>query len=169
MDRQAAFRQFVDTEQRQAITLAWRLLGPHRIHAEDIAQKAFLKAWKGLHLFRDESKIRTWFHRIVVNEVRSFQRWHTFRRRFWAPSEAGEAIGLDQAWGDIALRAKINSAVETLSAPQREAFVLVRLEGLTVNETATVTGRAPGTIKSHLHRALKHLRAELADVYEEVS
>jgi DNA-directed RNA polymerase specialized sigma24 family protein len=42
--------------------------------------------------------------------------------------------------------------------------VLVHLEGLTLSEAAAATGRAIGTLKSHLHRALKFLRAELADV-----
>ncbi len=167
MDRHTAFRQFVDSEQRGAVALAFRLLGPQRHNAEDIAQKAFLKAWSGLHRFRNEAQVRTWFHRIVVNEVRSFQRWQNLRRRLWAPADAGERVGEDETWGDFALRARINGAMDRLSPPQREAFVLVRLEGLTVEETATVTGRAAGTIKSHLHRALKHLRAELADVYEE--
>jgi RNA polymerase sigma-70 factor (ECF subfamily) len=54
-----------------------------------------------------------------------------------------------------------------LSAGQREAFVLVHMEGMTVVEAAETLNRAPGTIKSHLHRALKALRAELGDLREE--
>jgi RNA polymerase sigma-70 factor (ECF subfamily) len=66
--------------------------------------------------------------------------------------------------GDPALRRRVASAVEALPRGQREAFVLVHLEGLTVAEAAQATGRAPGTIKSHLHRALRALRARLADL-----
>ena len=56
---------------------------------------------------------------------------------------------------------------QPLPRGQREAFVLVHLEGYTVRETAEITGRAAGTIKSHLHRALKALRKELADLAPE--
>ncbi len=167
MDRSAEFQRFVESEQRRAIALAWRLLGRDRAQAEDIAQKAFLKAWRGLHRFRDDAKLQTWFHRIVVNEVRSYQRWNQLRRRLWAPEEAGATVGENAPRGDFALRRRINSAIDSLSPPQREVFVLVRLEGLTVEEAAMVVGRAPGTIKSHLHRALKHLRSQLAGLYEE--
>ena len=50
---------------------------------------------------------------------------------------------------------------------QREAFVLVHLEGLTLVEAASATGRAVGTMKSHLHRALASLRERLADLAPE--
>ena len=167
MDRQSAFRRFIETEQRHAVTLAWRLLGRDMAQAEDVAQRAFLKAWGGLHKFRDDAQIRTWFHRILINEVRSYQRWRLIRRRLWAPASAADRIGKEAAEGDFALRERINSAVAMLTPAQREVFVLVRLQGLTIHEAATIIGRAQGTIKSHLHRALEHLRTELADLHED--
>ena len=66
--------------------------------------------------------------------------------------------------GDPVLRARIASALERLSRRQREAFVLVHMEGFTLRETAELLGRAEGTVKSHLHRALRTLREELEDV-----
>jgi RNA polymerase sigma-70 factor (ECF subfamily) len=68
------------------------------------------------------------------------------------------------AASDPALRERVARALEKLPRGQREAFVLVHLEGLTVVETAEATGRAVGTVKSHLHRALEALRRELADL-----
>jgi RNA polymerase sigma-70 factor (ECF subfamily) len=68
------------------------------------------------------------------------------------------------AQGDPGLRERVARALEKLPRGQREAFVLVHLEGLTVAETAQATGRATGTVKSHLHRALETLRRELADL-----
>ncbi len=67
---------------------------------------------------------------------------------------------------DPAMRARIARALDGLSRGQREAFVLVHLEGMTIRETAQMTRRAEGTIKSHLHRALRALRGELADLAE---
>ena len=60
-------------------------------------------------------------------------------------------------------------ALDRLTHHQRTAFVLVRLEGLTVAEAAVVLGCAEGTLKSHLHRALVSLRTDLAPAYAELS
>jgi DNA-directed RNA polymerase specialized sigma24 family protein len=68
---------------------------------------------------------------------------------------------------DPALRRRIGDAIAALPRGQREAFVLVHLEELTVAEAASATGRAVGTIKSHLHRALASLRDQLADLARE--
>jgi RNA polymerase sigma-70 factor (ECF subfamily) len=62
------------------------------------------------------------------------------------------------------LRRRVALALDALPRGQREAFVLVHLEGMTMREAAETTGRAVGTIKSHLHRALRNLRTQLADL-----
>lgn len=70
------------THQRQGmVRLAWRLLGPDKAAAEDLAQQAFMKAWDRFDTFRDESSLATWLTRIMVNQVRSYQRWTSVRRR----------------------------------------------------------------------------------------
>ena len=68
--------------------------------------------------------------------------------------------------GDPGLRRRIALALETLSRRQREAFLLVHLEGFSVKECAEMMGSPDGTVKSHLHRALVKLRAELADLQD---
>ena len=65
------------------------------------------------------------------------------------------------------LRRRIAAALERLSAAQRETFVLVHLEGFSITEAAAVLGKAPGTLKSHLHRALVSLRETLGDLRRE--
>lgn len=164
--REARFAAFVETHRERTVGLAWRLLGGDRAAAEDVAQQAFLAAWRALPRFRDESTLSTWLHRIVVRQARSHQRWTNVRRRLgW---KAADPVVADPApRGDHGLRRRIAEALMSLSAGQREAFVLVHMEGMTVTEAAETLSRAPGTIKSHLHRALKALRAELGDLREE--
>ncbi|MCX5865959.1 MAG: RNA polymerase sigma factor, partial [Proteobacteria bacterium] len=70
----------------------------------------------------------------------------------------------DRQVQEASTRARIGAALEKLSSGQRSAFALVHLEGMTVEETATVLKKSPGTIKSHLHRALVRLRQDLADL-----
>lgn len=161
-DREARFAAFVASHRERARRLAWRLVGGDAAAADDVAQDAFLKAWRALDRFRGDARLETWFYRILVREAASYRRWRGVRERFSArPAE--EPPGA-QDTGDPALRRRIASALDRLSRGQRETFVLVHLEGFTVSEAAGVLGKAPGTLKSHLHRALSSLRQELADL-----
>ena len=161
------FQTLVERHRNDAIRLAWRLLGAHRSAAEDVAQLAFMKAWKGFDRFRDEAQLRTWFNRILVNEVRTYLRWAGVREaaRMFLPGTAR----LTPVVSDHGLKRRIEDAMDTLSVGQREAFTLVQLEGLSIPEAADCLGRAPGTIKSHLFRATRRLRDELADLKESAS
>jgi len=162
------FDVFVSGYRDRAVSIAWRLLGGDGSAAEDVAQEAFARAHRSLARFRDEAKLSTWFHRILVNEVRRHQRWSAVRRRHDSGERDPDALP-DPSSGaarrpDPVLRRRIGAAIGALPRGQREAFVLVHLEGLSLSEAGAATGRATGTMKSHLHRALTRLRAELADV-----
>ena len=162
------FEQFVEENHERAVHLAWRLLGgKDQALAEDIAQNALIKAYKGIGRFRGDAKISTWFYRIVVREVASRRRWRAVRdkwHRVWRHSDPAESQPQES---DPALRSHIRKAVDGLPKGQREAFVLVFIEGLTAGEAAAVLGKAEGTIKSHLNRARHALRAQLKDVWDE--
>ena len=164
--REARFSVFVETNRSRAIGLAWRLLGPDQHAAEDIVQQAFLKAWDKLEGFRGEAELSTWFYTIVIRQVRSHQRRMAIRRKFAFMDRFDAARPAFAPVGDTGLRQRISEALHCLSAGQREAFVLVHLEGYTITEAARVLNRSPGTIKSHLHRALKGLRERLGDLKE---
>ena len=108
--------------------------------------------------------MQTWFYRILMNEVQRHRRWRWVRERVAGempeePADPGAA-----PVGDPALRDRVARALDALPRGQREAFIMVHMQGFTVSETAEITGRASGTIKSHLHRALRALRADLADL-----
>jgi RNA polymerase sigma-70 factor (ECF subfamily) len=168
-DLEQRFDAFVNGHRDRALRIAWRLLGGDAAAAEDVAQEAFVRAYRGLARFRGEAELATWFHRILVNEVRRYQRWRGLRRAWQAedrePDAEPDPAGAAQP--DLGLRRRIGAAIAALSRGQREAFVLVHLEGLTLVEAAAATGRAVGTMKSHLHRALASLRGELADLAPE--
>ena len=68
--REARFATFVEAHRERTVGLAWRLLGGDRAAAEDVAQQAFLSAWRALPRFRDEAALSTWLHRIVIPELR---------------------------------------------------------------------------------------------------
>ncbi len=157
------FSAFVAQHQDRAVRLARRLLGGDLAAAEDVAQEAFLRAYRSLDRFRGESKVSTWFYRILVREASRHRRWRAVRQRFGSDAQEDWADPAPDAATDPLLRDRIGQALEKLSRGQREAFVLVRMEGWSIPEAAELLGRSTGTIKTHLHRASKALRMELTD------
>jgi RNA polymerase sigma-70 factor (ECF subfamily) len=163
----AAFAAFVEARRERAVRVAYRLLAGDPDAAEDVAQNAFLRAHRSLAGFRGESSVDTWFYRILVREAQRYRRWRNVRQLFGGAVETAREPADDRAGGDPGLRRRIVAALEHLSPAQREVFVLVHLEEQTVAEAAAVLGKAVGTVKSHLHRALESLRHELADLSKE--
>jgi RNA polymerase sigma-70 factor (ECF subfamily) len=160
--QEQAFAAFVEANRERAVRLAFRLLGGDRAAAEDVAQNALLRAHGGLARFRGDATLDTWFYRILLREIQRHRRWRAVRR-LWSGDAARAPEPVDErAPGDPLLRRRIVDALERLSDAQRQAFVLVHLEGVSIADAAAVMGRATGTVKSHLHRALESLRRDLA-------
>lgn len=149
----------------RAVRIAARFVRGDRAAAEDIAQEAFAKAWRALPRFRGEAELATWLYRVVVNEALSQLRRRKLRDR------VAHLLGPERPAGaplpDPTLRARIVAALDALSANERAVFTLVHLEGFSLEDAAEIRGRALGTVKSQLHRALAKLRRELAPCWEE--
>ena len=73
-DREARFVAFVAEHRDRAVGLAWRLLSGDGAAAEDVAQEAFVRAYRALGGFREESRL-SHVYRILVNEVQRHRRW----------------------------------------------------------------------------------------------
>jgi RNA polymerase sigma-70 factor (ECF subfamily) len=164
MDREAQLDELVRTQRDKAIAMAYHLVGGDIEAAKDVAQDAFVSAHRALPTFRGDAQLSTWFMRILINKASSYRRWKWLRDRWTELSGDREVGASEEPAGDPGLRKRIAAAMDSLSGPQRAAFAMVHLEGMTVAEAAAVLDRAPGTVKSHLHRALEKLRRELADL-----
>lgn len=165
MERADSFSTFVALHRERARRLAWRLVGGDEAAAEDIAQDAFVKAYRGLGNFRGEASFETWFYRIVVRQAQDYRRWRAVRA-LWSHMWEQEPQAEGRDLGDPGLRRRIAAALDRLSRRQREIFILVHFEGFTVQACAELLRKPVGTVKSHLHRALVALRKELADLQE---
>ncbi len=165
-DLEERFSDFVVTHREPARRLAWRLVGADAAAAEDVTQEAFVKAYRALGRFREEAKLETWFYRILVREAHNHRRWRAVRLRWLGGQGEDPPDPSPQPPGDPGLVRRIADALDRLTRRQREAFVLVHLEGFTVSEASKLLGKPTGTVKSHLHRALVTLRAELADLQD---
>jgi len=175
---QAGFETLMRQHAPKVVGLATRLIGD-RSEAEDLAQEAFLRLHRALPGFRGDSSIGTWLYRTTtrlaidhLRRERIKRNLFFFRRNEEDPdpldtvpdprSNPGRDLHTKQAM------ARLRQAMEKLSARQRAVFVLRHHEGLPLQEIATLLGLETGTVKVHLHRAVTTLRAELADVYEDV-
>lgn len=134
--------------------------------AEDVAQEAFVKAYRALGSFRDGAAFRPWLLRIVANETRNaHRRW---RRR--TALELRLAVGTDEADAtptpeQSAVAADTNAILLAAinAMPSRDRLVLTcrYFLDLSETETAQVLAWPRGSVKSRLSRALVKLRRAL--------
>jgi RNA polymerase sigma-70 factor (ECF subfamily) len=142
--------------------------------AEDVAQEAFLKAFRNLANFRAESKFSTWLISITLNEARRRLRRQSMVRMesLDEPPEEGGRVSpaLLRDWREIPsealerreIRELLQSAIEHLSPIYREVLVLRDVEELSIQETAGTLAISISSVKVRLHRARIMLQKELA-------
>ena len=142
--------------------------------AEDVAQDAFIRAFRKLSSFRAESKFSTWVMSIAINEARTRLRRQALVRM--EPLEQGpdEASGISPAllrdWREIPsaalereeIRSLIERAVEQLPEIYRQVFLLRDVEELTISEAAETLDISIPSVKVRLHRARLMLQKQLA-------
>ena len=156
-DREA-FRHLVEQYKGPLFGTAYLLTG-NAAQAEEHVQDAFLLAWRGIRTFRRGSALKPWLMRILVNAVRSQQ-----RKRSLATVPLEESIPLGAPAGQHEAieasedRQAVRQALAQLSPEHRQVVVLRYFADLTVAQVAQSAGVREGTVKSRLHRALRHMR-----------
>lgn len=134
-----------------------------RAEAEDAAQETFLRAWRSLRQWdadrREALNERAWLHRIALNVVRNRVR-ATASRPPLAASDAALALQAAPGRGpESAVETEwLAGRVASLPPAQREAIVLVAVQGFPYADAAEVVGRPVNTVKSDVHRGLASLR-----------
>lgn len=139
--------------------------------ARDLAQEAFVHAFRKLSSFRGDSQFYTWLFRIAVNATISFRRKYA-RRKVSSVEVAREDIGLEPADGrdDISPSHRLETteqqdvvkrALADLSDDFRTALVLTEIEGMSYEEAAAICECPIGTIRSRVHRARADLKEKL--------
>lgn len=162
-----AYNQLVVKHQRGVYNLALRMLGAPSA-AEDIAQEAFLSAWRNIRRFRG-GNFSAWLLRIATNacydQIRRRQRHPTGSLETVlgdedSPAEFPDAAELPE---DRAVRGELARAIGagllTIQPDQRAAVVLVDIQGRAYDEVAAILDVPIGTVKSRLSRGRAALRA----------
>jgi RNA polymerase sigma-70 factor (ECF subfamily) len=167
-----AFEALAERHQQKAYHIAFGF-ARDREEAKDLSQDAFLKAFMNLKNFDGRSGFYTWFYRILVNVCLDHKRRRSRRtdeefneavENQLEPSHPGAVTATpDKAAMASQLSRKVGVALERLPPKQRAAFILKNHQGLSIKEIAEVMETAEGTVKVHLHRAVKALRENLAE------
>jgi len=141
--------------------------------ASDVAQEAFIRAYRSLRGFDARQPFRPWLLRIVtnlaLNSVRGARRRQAVGERYDraveqtmnipSPERAAEAQELSR---------RVSEALRGLNAQDRALLYLRYFIGASESETATAIGRPAGTVKSRLHRALRKLRTIIREQYPDL-
>lgn len=154
-----ALEELVRLTHKRVYSLAYRLVG-NRYDAEDVAQDAYLRMFRGLASFREEARFETWMHRIVTNSaLNMFRR----RSRFGDPSgEEVVEIPVADRSEQIAGRDELERVMAMLPEGQRIVLLLKDVYGLSCREIGEELGIEEGAVKVRLHRGRRRLKDMLS-------
>jgi len=174
---ESAFDDLVLRHQQRAFNVAFQLLRDHE-DATEVAQDAFVRAYRNLNSFHGDCEFTTWLHRIVVNLAHNKHRW-------WKRRGKQASVSLDaslESFGTVDAQMAGASAAPDLQAVKaefvellsqkikelplrfREVIVLRNVEDLSYEEIAAVLKCSVGTVKSRLARGREALRKSMRAV-----
>jgi len=147
--------------QREAVALRYL---SDLSEAEDVTQEAFVKAFRSLRRFEDGRPLRPWLMQIVANEARNRRRsrgrWERLAVRAASVGGGPSGSAEDLALGEVTA-GEVRAALARLHDRDRTVIALRYFAGLSEAETAAALGISAGSVKSHVHRGLASLKADL--------
>jgi RNA polymerase sigma-70 factor (ECF subfamily) len=172
----SSFRLLVDRYKNRAYTVAYRIIGDAS-EAEDIAQEAFISAYKAIDKFDLDRSFKPWITRIVTNLSIDHLRKKSLKTvpldsldfgveendslidvRYPNPLEMAEMSELQDL---------VENLIIQLPANYRAVVTLYYNEDFTYSEIADTLDMPMGTVKTYLHRAREILKVKLKDVFRE--
>ena len=134
---------------------------------DDVLQNTFLKIWKGLDGFREESKLTTWMFRIATNESLSFIEKRKNELRLNIEEVQADMINRMKAdpWfnGDE-LQENFQKAILSLPEKQRLVFNMRYFDELHYEEISEIVGTSVGALKASYHLAMKKIEKYIRDI-----
>jgi RNA polymerase sigma-70 factor, ECF subfamily len=176
-----AFEILVERHQKQMINIAFRLTGDYE-EACEVAQEAFLSAYRAIRKFRGEAKFSTWLTGITINHAKDRLRQMRGRSYYEVVSiddplkstlfpedgpPSGETSALEQL-EQKEIQTKVQGCINALDDERREVLVLRDIEGFSYDEISAVLHIPDGTVKSRLFRARDALKDCLKKVLRDL-
>ncbi len=159
--RQAAFRAIVERYQKRLYWHIRRMLVDHD-DTDDVLQNSFIKAWKGLDNFKEDSQLYTWLYRIATNETLSFirQRKADLYVRYGDVEHSIESkLTSDNYFNGDAIQKKLQVAIAQLPEKQRLVFTMKYFEDMKYEDMSAILETSVGALKASYHHAVKKIEA----------
>jgi len=166
-----AFRAIMQRHNRRLYRIARSVIGDDS-EAEDVLQEAYMRAFGGLMSFRGESSFATWLSRIVLNEALGRLRRRRAKPEVQLPGNEQQASAdvipfplanpdPERATAQREILVLLERAIDELPEDFRTVLVARMVEGMSIEETASVFGLRAETVKTRVHRARTLLREAL--------
>jgi len=153
----SAFKYFIKTYKDMAFTLAVSIVKDEFI-AQEIAQDAFIKAFKAIGSFNQQATFKTWFYRIVVNEA--FMRLKKLKKDILYFCEEYEADIADDNLDYLNQSEQtelVNEAFKLMPVTEALVLRLFYIEEESIKQVCAITGYTEANVKVHLHRGRKRM------------
>lgn len=128
--------------------------------ANDVLQNVFIRVWKGLANFREDSQLYTWLYRIATNESLTFieqQKKRTSVSLSDVESGLSNKIKADEGFDGKKLEWKLQLAIQQLPEKQRAVFNLRYYDEMPYAEMSQVLETSEGSLKASYHHAVKKI------------
>lgn len=162
----SAFEELVRTYEAPVYRLAPRMCGGRAEDAQEVAQEAFLAAWRGLPRFRGQCRFSSWLYKLTANAAVDHLRREKRRPAAVPLENAGEPADPHTPQEELErreLHRAVQQALDRLTPEHREVLLLRQMQGLSYQEIGAALSLEEGTVKSRISRAKRQLRTILAE------
>ncbi len=157
--REAAYTRIIKKYQEKLYWHIRRMVVEHE-DANDVLQNMFIKVWKHLDNFREDSQLYTWMYRIATNECLSFlekQKKRATTSMSGNEDYLSDKLAADKDFDGKKLEWKLQKAIQQLPEKQKAVFNLRYFEEMPYNEMSQVLETSEGALKASYHHAVKKI------------
>lgn len=161
--KEEGFKMLVVKYQKRLYWQIRRIVLSHE-DADDVLQNVFIKVWKNLGNFHEQSQLFTWLYRIAVNESLTF--FAQKKKKATSSMENNEVeisanLTADTYFDGDAIQKKLQEAIATLPDKQKQVFLLRYYDELPYEEMSELLGTSVGALKASYHHAVKKIEERL--------
>jgi len=163
--KERAFELIIKKYEQKIYWLIRRYVNDHN-DADDLMQEVFIKIWKGLANFREDSQLYTWMFRIASNECVNFHRKNKQKVQV-AIEDVNEQefinkVG-DNPMDGTKIQQKLQLALDTLPEKQKMVFHLKYYQEMKYEDMSQLLGTSVGALKASFHIAVKKIEIYLTE------
>ena len=160
---QRAFDELMRRHEDRVFAVCLRVMGD-REQALDASQETFVTLYRKAHLYKEEAAFSTWLYRVAVNTCYDQHRRRSRQRTETIPEgmEPADPTAGD-AFESVELRPDLEAALASIPIDFRTAVILSDLEGMPLQEIATLLDVPLGTVKSRIFRGRRQLAEALGN------